>query len=737
MSLEHNRVEDVFIEALDLRAAGERDAYLDRACGADVDLRARVVKLLDAHDKAAEAFLPMTGSSGAKAAEAIGTVIGPYKLLQVIGEGGFGTVYLAEQQHPVRRRVAVKIIKLGMDTKRVIARFDAERQALARMDHPNIARVLDAGATDTGRPFFVMELVRGVRITTYCDEHRLDTRQRLELFIQVCQAVQHAHQKGIIHRDIKPSNVLVTNHDGVPVPKVIDFGIAKATDGQMLTERTLFTAFDQFVGTPAYMSPEQAEWSELDVDTRSDIYSLGVLLYELLTGKTPFDQRELLQAGIDEMRRTLRERDPHRPSTKLNGLRADELTQTAIHRQVEPLKLKSLLSGDLDWIVMKALEKDRNRRYQTSNGMAMDVRRFLDDEAVHARPPSRLYRLRKTIRRNKMVFAAGLAAALALTAGLGIATWMFFRERAARELAHRALANEAMLRREAEAQSEISQAAILISQNRFLEASHLVESVALPVMKPSLEAAGVFRSLANWSVNEGRWELAAHHLLKLVHANRIDRTDMTDAATRELLKVGPALLWVGQSNQYQTFIDETLARFAHTTNAVAAEQLLKASTIAPLDPRTVVALEPLAKIVEESLSETAPQSKWEHYLFAWRAFALTRFAYRRGDYPNAIAWGNMCLDFPDQTVTRVVNTHALLALALQRAGQPDDARAELGTARHLLETKLPRSPEKGLPAGAEASGFWHDWIESLLLVNEAELEIEGAVSPRLISTKSP
>ena len=320
---------------------------------------------------------------------------------------------MAEQEEPVRRRVALKIIKLGMDTKSVIARFEAERQALAMMDHPNIARVFDAGATETGRPYFVMELVRGVKITEYCDQNNLDTRQRLELFIQICQAIQHAHQKGIIHRDIKPSNILVTLHDGVPVPKVIDFGIAKAIEAR-LTDKTLFTAYEQFIGTPAYMSPEQAEMSGLDVDTRSDIYSLGVLLYELLTGRTPFDAKKLLQHGLDEMRRTLREQEPHRPSTMVTTLQGTELTATAEHRHAEPPKLISLLRGDLDWIVMKALEKDRRRRYETANGLAMDIQRYLNSEPVMARPPSRLYRFQKLVRRNKVVFAAGGAVAAAL-----------------------------------------------------------------------------------------------------------------------------------------------------------------------------------------------------------------------------------------------------------------------------------------------------------------------------------
>src|SRR5262245_399801 len=345
--------------------------------------------------------------------EALGHTLGRYKLLEKVGEGGFGVVYVAEQKEPVKRRVALKIIKLGMDTRQVVARFEAERQALALMDHPNIAKVLDAGATDSGRPYFVMELVRGVKLTDYCDQNRLSTKQRLELFIPVCQAIQHAHQKGIIHRDIKPSNILVTLHDGVPVPKVIDFGIAKATQ-QELTDKTVYTQLQQFVGTPAYMSPEQAEMSGLDIDTRSDIYSLGVLLYELLTGRTPFDPKELMSQGIDAMRKTIREKEPLRPSTKVASLQAEELTTTAARHAIEAPKLISLLRGDLDWIVMKCLEKDRTRRYETANGLAADLKRHLNTEVVSARPPSAAYRFQKAFRRNKVVFSAGLAVVVAL-----------------------------------------------------------------------------------------------------------------------------------------------------------------------------------------------------------------------------------------------------------------------------------------------------------------------------------
>jgi serine/threonine protein kinase len=390
--------------------------------------------------------------------ERTGMMIGRYKLLQQIGEGGFGVVFMAEQTEPVQRKAALKIIKAGMDTREIIARFEAERQALALMDHPNIARVLDAGATASGRPYFVMELVRGLPLTDYCDQAKLTTRERLELFIQVCRAVQHAHQKGVIHRDLKPSNVLVTLHDGAPVPKVIDFGVAKAL-GQKLTDKTLFTRFEQMIGTPAYMSPEQAALSGLDIDTRSDVYSLGVLLYELLTGVTPLDEETLRQGALDEVRRMIRETDPPKPSTRLLSL-GDRLAEIAKHRHVEPAALSRLVRGDLDWITMKALEKDRQRRYETVNGLAMDIERYLCNEPVVARPPSALYRLQKTARRHRVAFAASAVVAGILVLGVIVSTWQAVRATRAereqsrlRQQAETAQANEARERKQAQTEA--------------------------------------------------------------------------------------------------------------------------------------------------------------------------------------------------------------------------------------------------------------------------------------------
>ena len=626
---------------------------------------------------------------------------------------------MAEQSEPVRRRVALKLIKLGMDTKSVIARFEAERQALALMDHPNIARVLDAGATETGRPYFVMELVRGTKITAYCDQERLTPPERLGLFIQVCHAVQHAHQKGIIHRDIKPSNILITLHDGVPVPKVIDFGIAKATAGQLLTDKTLFTAYEQFVGTPAYMSPEQAELSGLDVDTRSDIYSLGVLLYELLTEQTPFDQQELLHAGLDAMRHTLREQEPHRPSTKLDGLRREELTQTALRRQVEPRRLKLLLRGDLDWIVMKALEKDRSRRYQTVNGLAMDVQRFLDHEPVVARPPSRVYRLQKLVRRNKGTFAAIGAVSLALLAGLGTSTWLFVREREARH-------EQARLLREADARAKIAQAAVLLNRGKPEQADQLVDRLDVPVNEPSLEAAAVFRSLADWHATQGHWRLAADRLLNMVLASQVDKTDLTDDATRDLLRVGPTLLATGDRSRYHQFVRETITRFASTRNPVAAEHVIKVSVIAPMDTPTAAGLAPLADVVRSSIPGATPASNREVYMVAWRVFALSLFEYRRGDPTNAIAWGRKCLSYADATPTRLAMSHLVLAMALSQSHRSEAARSELAQGRELVEAKLPKGLAKLPEVSTDTAGFWHDWVMAWLLLQEATACVEPA-----------
>jgi len=494
---------EIFIAALQ-RETTERSAYLDAACGGDVDLVARVQSLLAEHDSLGSFLeLPAGDPGGAWALpldECAETQIGPYKLLQAIGEGGMGVVYMAQQDEPVERRVALKLIKPGMDTRQVIGRFEAEQHALAMMDHPNIAKVLDAGTTDSGRPYFVMELVKGVPITRYCDEHYLTPKQRLELFLPVLHAVQHAHQKGVIHRDIKPTNVLIAEYDHLPVPKVIDFGVAKAT-GHKLTEKTMFTQYGQLVGTLEYMSPEQAKLNQLDIDTRSDIYSLGVLLYELLSGHTPFDRQRLRTAAFEEMLRIIREEEPPTPSTRLSA--SDTLAAVSANRNTEPRKLNSLLRGELDWIVMRAMDKDRSRRYETANSFAADIQCYLDNQPVRACPPSRAYRLRKFARRNKTAVIATTLVAAALVLGTAVSVWQLIEADAARKLAgerlalaNQRLANESIAREETETQRRRAEQNLakandtvekyftVVSGNRLLDVPGLE-----PLRKELLEAA--------------------------------------------------------------------------------------------------------------------------------------------------------------------------------------------------------------------------------------------------------
>jgi serine/threonine protein kinase len=465
---------DLFLRAAEIAAPEDRRRFLDEACAGRPGLRDRVDGLIRAGEQAGS-FLehpaPDTEPTSAQSPRATGvvaaapppgagTVVGPYKLVQEIGEGGMGTVYLAQQTEPVRRLVAIKLVKPGMDSRLVLARFEAERQALALMDHPNIARVLDAGATPGGRPYFVMELVKGTPITRYCDDQRLGVRERLTLFADVCRAVQHAHQKGVIHRDLKPSNVLVAPYDGRPVVKVIDFGVAKAT-GLPLTERTLVTGIGAVVGTPEYMSPEQAELNNLDIDTRSDIYALGVLLYELLTGTTPLTHRRVKDATLLEVLRIIREEEPPRPSTRLSRS-TESLPSISARRQTEPARLTKLVRGEVDWIVMKALEKDRNRRYETANALAMDVQRYLTDEPVQACPPSAWYRLRKVARRHKGLLTAAAVVFLALIAGTALATWQAVRATRAEE---RALAGFRMARDAVDRSfTQVSQSPVLKAQ---------------------------------------------------------------------------------------------------------------------------------------------------------------------------------------------------------------------------------------------------------------------------------
>jgi tetratricopeptide (TPR) repeat protein len=718
-----NTEETIFAAARQLPSE-DRAAYLDQACGDNEPLRRRIEALLNASEQSG-AFLEVsaaptlrrTPAASIPLAEKPGDKVGRYKLLQQIGEGGCGVVYMAEQEEPVRRRVALKIIKLGMDTRQVIARFEAERQALAMMDHPNIAKVFDAGATETGRPYFVMELVRGVKITDYCDEQKLSTRERLDLFMQVCHAIQHAHQKGIIHRDIKPSNILVTMQDCVPVPKVIDFGIVKATGGQALTDKTVFTAFEQFIGTPAYMSPEQAMMTSQDIDTRSDIYALGVLLYELLTGKTPFDAKELLAIGLDELRRTICEKEPDRPSTRLSTLSGDDLDTTAQRRSLGVTKLVSQLRGDLDCVVMKALEKDRSRRYETANGLAMDIQRYLNNEPIVARPPNRLYRFQKMVRRNKLTFAAASAVVILLIAGLSFSTWMFLQEKAAKQeqvrLRKSAEASETRARIQSADNRALlwrSQMGFYLSSSNYADVDSILKNLLTPEQAKLAVNAPILNVRADYLGLRGRWNEAAADLWKLVE---LDPDDLDSCE-----KLGSILSYENDLPGYRRLCQMMLTRFGSTTNAEIADRIIKTCCI--LKPAEND-LPTIARLVE-CLTDDYARDMVDN--LPWLQFAKALAAYRLGNYSNAVEILNKNLAarlrFSDNM--RYLEGYMVLAMAHSRLDQMDEAHDAFARGAEIANSMLSN------PASSHISGVgrvWQNLLFGHVLMREAKVLIEG------------
>jgi serine/threonine protein kinase len=719
------RREEAIFDAVLALPPEQRPAYLGQACGQDAQLRQRIELLLRSDDQAGE-FLEPASPTGTKrtviaptaASEKPGDIIGHYKIREKLGEGGCGAVYVAEQTEPVRRRVALKVIKLGMDTRSVIARFEAERQALAMMDHPNIARVLDAGATETGRPYFVMELVRGIKITDYCDQNQLNTTQRLALFVQVCHAVQHAHQKGIIHRDIKPSNILVTLHDGVPVPKVIDFGIAKATEGR-LTDLTVYTELRQFIGTPAYMSPEQAEMSGLDIDTRSDIYSLGVLLYELLTGRTPFDAQELVQSGLDEMRRTIREREPQRPSTRLSTMLDADLTAVAKRQNAEPPKLVHFISGDLDWIVMKALEKDRTRRFESASGLALDVQRFLKNEPIEARPPSGLYRFQKWVRRNKTAFAAAAAVVAALVLGFGLSLYLFIQERHAlrsekealhravaaerrqaelREQAERGLALERQLREIAPMTEKFTTAGRLMSQGQFDKAEEMMSGVPLYIPQSSV----IFNSLGRVYGSHSNWPAAIRNFTRSITA------DPTNYYAYPYL--GPVLVQTGDLGAYRTLCERALNQFGETADPTVAEQIARYCMMLPPPADSLARL---AKMADIALAAGPTDTSSAHYELV-KGLA----EYRQGHFAGALEWLRKAAA-QEGAPARMAQADAALAMAECQLGQTNAAREALAEGTKTAETELAK------PGRID----WNDGLIAEFLLREAQGLITGTPAP--------
>jgi tRNA A-37 threonylcarbamoyl transferase component Bud32 len=620
-----------------------------------------------------------------------------------------GVVYMAEQQKPVRRRVALKIIKPGMDSKQVIARFEAERQALAMMDHPNIARVLDAGCTESGRPYFAMELVQGIPITQYCDDKQLNTVERLELFIQVCQAVQHAHQKGIIHRDLKPSNVLIAIYDGKPIPKIIDFGVAKALH-QQLTEKTMFTQFGTIVGTLEYMSPEQADMDLMGIDTRSDIYSLGVLLYELLTGTTPLDGKKLRSLGYAEMLKTIREVDPPKPSTRLSHS-AHDLANISANRHTEARRLQKLVAGDLDWIVMKCLEKDRTRRYETANGLAMDLQRHLHDEAVSASPPGQLYKLQKMVRRNKLLFTAIGCVMLALVLGLAASLWQADRATRAEVQTRAALARETALRKEAEGKGSIAKALNLCANRDFPGAEKLISQVPEELIQQDPKtAAEVFRTLGNWNGGEQRWKQAAADFQAICFGPASGGPEPAgDVLSMDYLTYAALLIELHDNGQYQKLYASARIHLSYKYG----ERMLNTFLLSPIKDEQRDVFRAWAARAEQTAT-ARPSSA------CWSSAALGLLYYRQNHYKEALEKAKECLD-SDPPPTCQARAQLILALAYARLDLGEQARNELAKCRDVIQTKF----ADHLGVGDYDSGRWTDWLIDRILLREAESLVQS------------
>lgn len=702
----------LFDAALQIGDEATRCAFLDQTCASRPDLRVKLEDLLEAHRQSDAYFSGVTEACSVDAepfdpaAFADGPApldrIGPYRLLERIGEGGCGVVYLAEQESPVRRRVALKVIRLGMDTERVIARFEVERQALAMMDHPHIAHVLDAGTTSTGRPYFAMEWVRGRRITDFCDEQRLSIRQRLELFIEVCRAIQHAHQKGVIHRDIKPSNVLVLVQDGKPQPKVIDFGIAKATDSSDLTPG-LTDAGGLPLGTLASMSPEQASSGGIDVDTRSDVYSLGILLHELLAGCPAFDPAELAAAGHTAALEILLHREVPAPSSVIAALSSAEAVALASCRDTDPARWISVVRGDLDHVVQMCLEKERSRRYETVNGLALDLTRFLANEPVQARPPSRLYRFRKFVDRNRAACFSALLITLTVLGGLAVSTGMYLREKAAMgeqqrlcRVAEAARAAEAGLRQQAQARANVSMASLLLSQGRTDEADAVLRQTPLDTIEPSQEATGVFRALGDWHLIHHRWKAAAECYLLLPLANRFIPSEQIPD-TGDMIRTAPVLVMAGMDDAYEAHRALLIDRFTGTRNPNAAEQLVKMCLLTPTSTEIIQHLQASAEFLRHTPGTDSPRQS------VFNNTALALYELRGGHPAEAIIRADQALALDemhrfDSSGDFQGFLRAILTMACRQTGDTTRAGAEAAAVRQFVQIhgaafNQPRGPD--------------------------------------------
>jgi eukaryotic-like serine/threonine-protein kinase len=689
--------EALFLELLDIEDPTERDGYLDRVSGDNVQLRNAIQSMLDDYSKATFYFnrtsqsLEFPGGITENDELEPDRLLGSYRIVRMICEGGSSKVYEAEQLHPVKRKVAIKILKLGMDTNAVIRRFESERQTLAMLEHPLISQVYDAGATSTGRPYFVMELVSGVKITDYCRTKSLDIDDRIRLLRDVCSALQHAHNKGIIHRDIKPSNILVTEIDGIPIPKLIDFGIAKVTDNPVNDGRTILGLP---MGTPAYMSPEQFNGPS-DLDTRTDIYSLGVVFYEILAGHTPFKNDELIAVGFEKMRRRVQLETPKAPLPFRSG--------------------RNSSNQELNWIALKAIEKDREDRFSTVHAFAADLERYLRDEPIQAHPPSRLYRFQKLVARNRLATASICVAIFALSTGFVISTLLYFRAREAEQV-------QTVLRKAAEERAYISEAAILIMKGKTEEADSKIRQIDGVLNHPSLEATSVFQTLAMWSAQQGDWESAADRWLAMTRVNHFDDTDMSDKVSEYLLPIAPTLLMTGDFKRYAEFQEFLLRRLQSTTHPFAAEHLLKLCLIIPASDHLLHRLQNAAMVAEQSLdgdATTIPSDRME----AWCCFAIALWYYRSGDPANAILWSDRSLLRRDWEESRIMMSFLLRSMCFNQMGNTERAIVDLNMAKASIEVHLEDS------VALMKDGHFHDWMIAGILLQEATALIQRDSQP--------
>lgn len=703
----------------------ERDRFLSYVCRSEPEMLRRIQSLLGMCSVADDffEFEPQIVVGDAQVdmrdEEGLGVDVGRYRLIERIGSGGCGVVYLAEQREPVRRKVALKIIRLGLETPQAIASFEAERQALASLNHQNIARILDAGTTESARPYYVMELVDGEALTNYCDSRRLGIRERLELFVKVCRAIQHAHQKGVVHRDIKPSNVLVEAHESNPVPKVIDFGIAKI-EGTLAEELGAQNGAG-LMGTPTYMSPEQVSGVE-PVDTRSDIYSLGMLLSELLGGETLQLPDDLMHRHIDEIRRLMLEARPRSPSVALTARSPEERSLIAQHRSVREDRLLAWCRQDLDWVVAKAVELDPSRRYDTVDALAADVVRWLHNEPVTARPQTRRYRLAKLVNRNRLWFGAGALAFVGLVGGLGIATLLFFREKEARAVQEK-LRTQAEAAHEAEKhartgwenRSRVAESAVRLRYQDFAGAEELVSPIAVEETPPSLEAFTVFKALAEWHRNEGRLEQAERHFLSMVHAlSNIDRAH-TDSNSDNFLAAASALALSSDPRRYESLRRIALDLYGDTGIRIVAERTLKACLLKPASDIVLERTRKLTKLIEGPVVDGGGPVSGNRAVGEWEYFAIALFHYREDEYELAksVALRGLAKGSHDPTYAPAVK--AVLGLVLLRQGDRTKAMEYLMAAERDAGEKLRGNP----PHGNMSAGFWWDWVNVRILLEEA------------------